>query len=128
MAGTTFLPALIIHLVAILSGLLLFVRLNKQMQREAIIDAPTAALFMIFISYGGLLMLVLTSLFWEWSPMASLGTLYLAMGAPLVMGAIAYRHKNTKNLSKYHSWTYRAALLYFLVAPATFLTLFLLDK
>ncbi|MBK7970363.1 MAG: hypothetical protein IPK08_16270 [Bacteroidetes bacterium] len=97
--------ALSIHLILPLTGLLSFLRLKKQLKKENIPNAPITELFIIFATYGVLLLVVLTTLFWQWSGMASLGTFYLILAAPIVMGIIAYRHRHTKTISKYHYWT-----------------------
>ncbi len=128
MTATQIISALTIHLILPLTGLLWFLRLKKQMKNEKIANAPTAELFIIFLTYGGLLLVALTTLFLLWSGMASLGIFYLILGAPIVMGVIAFRHRQTKTISKYHKWTYLSGLLYFVIAPATFLILFLVSK
>ena len=128
MTATEIISALTIHLVLPLTGLLWFLRLKKQMKNENIQNAPITELFIIFSTYGGLLLVALTTLFWQWSGMASLGTFYLILAAPIVMGIIAYRHRQTKTISKYHNWTYLSGLLYFVIAPASFGILFLVSK
>ena len=120
--------ALIIHLLIPLAGLIYFLRLKRRMKNENIVNAPTAELFVIFATYGGLLLVTLTTLFWQWSGMASIGTFYLILGAPIAMGLIAYRHRKTKANSKYHNWTYIFGLLYFAIAPVTFFILFSVSK
>jgi fatty acid desaturase len=116
---------LTIHLIFPVTGLLYFLRIRGKMKSENIKNAPAIELFIIFATYGGLLLIVLTTLFWQWSGMASLGVFYLILVAPIVMGIIAYRHRQTKIISKYHTWTYRSGLLYFIIAPVTFVILFL---
>jgi len=128
MTATQIISALTIHLILPLTGLLCFLRLKKQMKNENIPNAPTTELFIIFSTYGGLLLVALTTLFWLWSGMASLGTFYLILGAPIVMGVIAFRHRQTKTISKYHNWTYLSGLLYFVIAPVTFGILLLVSK
>lgn len=120
--------ALIIHLIIPLAGLLYFWQLKNKMENENIKDAPKAELFIIFATYGGMLLVALTTLFWKWSGLASLGTFYLIIVAPIVMGFIAYRNRKTKGMSKYHNWTYKSGLLYFAIAPITFAFLLLLSK
>lgn len=119
--------ALTIYLILPLTGLLWFLRLKKQMKEEDIPNAPITELFIIFSTYGGLLQVALTSVIWplDWSGMASLGTFYLIIGAPFVMGAIAYRNRHKKALSKYHNWTFFSGLSYFIIAPVTFFVLYL---
>jgi glucose uptake protein GlcU len=128
MNATEIIIALTIHLILPLTGLFYFLRLKKQLKNENIPNPPTTELFIIFSTYGGLLLVVLTTLFWQWSGMASLGAIYLILVAPIVMGIIAYRHRQTKTISKYHYWTYLSGLLYFAIAPVTFGILLLFSK
>jgi len=103
---------LTIYLIIPLSGLFGFLLLRIRMKKENVQNRPDIELFIIFATYGGLILVVLTELFWSWSGMASLGTFYLLSGAPIVMGIIAYRHRHTKNTSKYHLCTYILGLSY----------------
>ena len=107
---------------------LYYLSLKQKIKEENIKNAPTTALFIIFATYGGLLLVAMTTLFWEWSGMASLGTLYLILGAPIAMGIIAHKHKKRKTNSKYNNWTYLSSLSYFIIAPITFFVLFLVSK
>lgn len=115
--------ALTIHLFLPLIGLIFFIRLRAKMKKEEIQNAPIIELFIIFATYGGLLLVILTTLLWKWSGMASLGSFYLILGAPIVMGIIAYRHRKTKKDSKYHKWTYLSGILYFIITPLVILIL-----
>ena len=128
MTATEIITALTIHLILPLTGLLYFLQLNNQMRKENVPNVPTIELFILFSTYGGLLLVALTTLFWQWSGMASLGTFYLILAAPIIMGIIAYRHRQTKTISKYHRWTYLSALLYFAIAPLTFTILIMTSK
>jgi formate-dependent nitrite reductase membrane component NrfD len=96
---------------------------DKKMRRLTTI--PKLELSIVSVTYSGLLLVTLTTyFFWPWSGMASLGTFYLIFGAPVAMGIIAFKHRKTKESSMYHRWVYYLALLYFVVAPLVFLTLF----
>ena len=105
--------ALTIHLIIPLVGFLYFQKLKRQMIVENVVAPPTRELFVLFATYGGLLLVILTSFFWYWSGMASLGTFYLILGAPIVTGLIAYKYRQTKMSSRYHKWTYILGLIYF---------------
>lgn len=120
--------AFIIYLLIPFAGLMYYLRLYKLMKSENIPNAPAIGLFIIFATYGGLLLLALTSLWGVWSGLASLGTFYLLLVAPFIMGFIAYSQRHTKAVSKYHKLTYLSALLYFVVAPVVFVLLFLFGK
>src|SRR4051812_46220969 len=109
--------AVAIHLLVPLTGLIYFIWLTRKMKRDNIFSAPTIELFVVFATYGGLLLVALTTLFWEWSGMASLGTFYLILGAPITMGIIAHKQRKMRGVSKYHYWTYYAGILYFVIGP-----------
>ncbi len=115
--------ALTIHLFLPLIGLFYFIRLIARMKKEEIQNAPIIELFIIFATYGGLLLVILTTFLWKWSGMASLGSFYLILGAPVAMGIIAYRHRKTKKDSKYHKWAYLSGILYFIITPLVILIL-----
>ena len=105
---------LAIHLVTPLIRLIIYLRLLQQLKREKVEDPPVIDLFLTFATYGGPLLVILTTLFWEWSAMASLGSFYLFILGPIVMGVIAYRNFKKRDVSKYHEWTYQAGKAYFL--------------
>jgi hypothetical protein len=125
---TEILVAIFIHLVVPIAGLGLFLRLRSKMTKEEILNPPTVELFIIFATYGGLLLMTLTSLFWKWSGLASLGAFYFITGAPVIMGLIAYRNYKRRHESKYRYWIYTLGLLYFVIAPMTFGVLFIVDS
>jgi uncharacterized membrane protein SirB2 len=93
-----------------------------QRNKKTTDDVPKIELLIICFTYGGLLLVVLTELFGRWSGMASLGTFYLILVAPIIMGVIAYRHRHAK--TKYHKSVYIFGLLYFVIAPVTFVLLY----
>ena len=120
MTSLEILTAIIIHLLVPFVGLLSFIFLIRKIKMEKINNPPIIDFFLIFATYGGLLLVMLTTFFWKWSGMASLGAFYLILGGPIVMGAIAYRNYKNKGLSKYHMLAYKAGLFYFLITPLTF--------
>jgi len=120
--------ALIIHFIIPLAGLIYFLRLRKQMKKENIQNAPIIELFIIFVTYGGVILVVWTELFWYWSAIASLVTFYLILVAPIVMGIIAYHNRKTKAVSKYHNWTYILGVVYAVIVPIITIMLFLRIK
>ncbi len=120
------LKALSYFLFLPLTGLYYFIRLRAKMIKEKIKSAPTIELFIIFATYGALLHVVLTPFLWKWSGMSSLGAIYLILVAPIVMGIIAFKHRKTKLISYYHKWTFIAGILYFAIAPITFLSFYIL--
>jgi hypothetical protein len=87
-----------IHLIVPLIGLIGFLYVVRKIKQNQIEEAPVFELFIVFATYGGLLLVTLTTLFWFWSAMASLGTFYLIIGAPIIMGIIAYRNRKVKDI------------------------------
>ena len=120
--------AVLIYLIIPLAGVIVFLRILKKIKAENISDPPKIGLFPIFATYGGLLILVLTSLFWEWSGMASLGVFYLILIAPFIMAGIALNNYNKREESPYHQWAFRAGAMYFGIAPLVFILLLLFSK
>jgi len=120
--------AIIIHLLVPIVGLLSYILLIRKIKIEKINNPPNIDFFLIFATYGGLLLVILTTAFWEWSGMASLGTFYLIIGGPIVMGIIAYRNYRKKGLSKYHILAYKSGLFYFFITPLTLVILMYIDR
>ena len=112
MSTVDIIVAVTVHFIVPLAGLLAYVGLVRRMKMEHVNDAPIIELFLIFATYGGLLLVVLTDLLWKWSAMASLGMFYLILGGPFIMGFIAYKNRNRITESKYHMWAYQSGLLY----------------
>jgi hypothetical protein len=104
--------ALLIHLVVPLVGLWMFMRLLDNMHEASIDHPPVVPLFIIFATYGGWLMVVLTLLFWYWSGMALVGTLGLLFLAPIVMIGIAVWLYPRRKLSPYHYGSFLASAGY----------------
>jgi hypothetical protein len=114
-----------IHIIIPLIGVIYFVSIKRKMKTEMHVNALKFELFILFVSYGGLLLVTLTTLFWQWSGLASFGTFYLTLFAPILIGKIAYKLNKIKTKSKYHLYIYYASMSYFIIAPTTLLLLFL---
>lgn len=117
MDSTKIIIALTIHLLIPLLGLLIYIQLIKRIKKSNIINPPIIDLFLIFAIYGGLLIIMLTSLFWVWSGLASIGTIFLIIIAPIVMLTIIIRNYNQRTISVYHRGTFISAVLFFLITP-----------
>jgi hypothetical protein len=104
--------ALLIHLVLPAAGLQWFLWLRADMREEEIERPPVIPLFIIFATYGGLLLVILTALFWYWSGLASLGLAYLLFPAPLIMLVIAWRLYPERKLSRFHRAIFIASAAY----------------
>lgn len=75
-------------------------------------DPPVISFFIIFATWGSLLVLVLTSFFWYWSGMATLGLAYLVFLAPIVMGVIAVFAYRKRQSSRFHRSAFIASVSY----------------
>lgn len=106
----TLIPISIYILVPIL-GLVLFLYTNKNLKPEEKKELYTLKLLIVFGCLGGLVLLLLTALFWKWSGLASIGSVFLILAAPILMALIAYdslkreRAKPKSNYSNCQSHT-----------------------
>ena len=113
----TALAFLFIHLTLPVTGIILYFMLLKRMRRERVEQRPVWSLFILFGTYGAILTIVLTALFWQWSGILSFLMIYLIFLAPIVLGIIAYRNYCRRMLSVYHKYTFIAAIACY---PAVF--------
>ena len=104
--------AILVNFVVPLVGVGIFLRLRERMRDQQIERPPIVALFIIFATYGGLLMVILTVLFWRWSGMASLGVFYLVLVAPVAMIVLAIMLYRERRLSPYHLGSFIASGVY----------------
>jgi hypothetical protein len=120
--------ALVIHIIIPLTGLMIFLKIRRNILFDKVISPPIREIFILFATYGGLLMVTYTVLFWEWSGAASLGVFYLVFVAPIAMMIIANRQFKKRTISKYHKWSFNLSLLYLIIIPVIFIVLFSLDS
>jgi len=106
------LRAVLIHLVVPGAGVLFYLSIVRRMLDQQLKDPPVISLFVIFATWGSLLVLVLTRFFWYWSGMATLGLAYLMFLAPIVMGVIAVRSYLDRTVSRFHKGTFVASVSY----------------
>jgi hypothetical protein len=95
--------AILIHAVVPFAGVALFLELRQKMLEADIEEPPTVALFILFATYGGWIVVILTLLFWYWSGMATLGFAYLMLAAPIVTLGLATAFYRRRRLSGYHA-------------------------
>jgi hypothetical protein len=104
--------AILVNFAVPLAGLKVFLSPRGRMLERQIERPPIVPLFIIFATYGGLLMVVLTVLFWRWSGMASLGVFYLVLAAPIAMTVLAVMLFRQRRLSPYHFGSFIASGIY----------------
>jgi uncharacterized membrane protein len=78
-------------------------------------DPPRMVLAILFLTYGGWLLVILTEAFWFWSGLASVGTLYLIAVAPVVLGVLAAQLYSKRTLSQFHKLAFVASAGYVVV-------------
>ncbi len=104
--------AALIHLAVPAAGLAVYLRLRRRMRESGVQNPPDVALFILFMTYGGWLMIVLTALFWYASGMLLLGLVYLMFVAPVVMIVMAVRLYPQRKVSRYHRGSFLASAAY----------------
>ena len=115
---------LFIHVLVPLAGLAIYLRLLAKLRKQNLVSTLGIYFLIIFITYGGLLMVVLTGFFWRWSGMASLGLFYLLLPAPVLMAVTAYNNNKLNSLSRYHWLAFRSGLFYFAILPVVILIMY----
>jgi len=83
------------------------------MKKEETPNAPVTQLFWLFGTYGVLTIIVLTSLIWKWSGMASIGAFASLTIGPIIVGVCAFSVYKNRKLTKYHKLAYWLAVGYF---------------
>ena len=94
----------VVNLLPPILGLISFLLLAQRMHYNKITDAPVISFFIILVSYFGLLQVLLTALFWYWSGLASLGTFYLILIAPVLRAILSERLYKQRDISEFHKW------------------------
>jgi len=107
--GITFIG---IHVLVPLLGLTVFALLCRRMQRTHIQSPPFLSYFVLFATFGGWMMVCLTTLFWRWSGMASIGVALLFLVAPFLIAGVAINLRNRQTLSAFHRSAYFASIAY----------------
>ncbi len=105
----------LVHIVVPLSGIVVYLLLVRKMKKQAIPHSPVYHLFWVFGTYGVLLIILLTEIFWKWSGMASIGTGGLAIFGPFILGYIMFKNHKYRTLTLYHKLTYRLSTAFLLL-------------
>ena len=104
--------AVAIHLLVPLLGVVAFLLLCLRMSRAKISSPPYFSWFVLFGTFGGWLLVVLTALFWEWPGMASIGVFGSVLVAPFVTAALALSLRTRRALSRFHRGAFAASVGY----------------
>lgn len=112
-----------VHLVVPIIGIAAFIELRRRMLLTKIERPPINSFFIILAHYGALLILILTTMFWYWSGMASLGLAYLLFLSPPVMVVIAAINFGDRKLSLYHRTSFISAAVFPVISISLILIL-----
>ena len=107
--------AVLIHLLVPVVGLVAYVILCKRLLVTGASPIFLAQLFLLFVCYGGVLLVLLTNLFWYWSGMASLGILFLISVAPVLLFPVLLSLWKQKNHSVLNRVAFRACAGYYVL-------------
>jgi hypothetical protein len=102
----------LIYLVFPLVGLKCYLWLCQRMKDNGVASPPIWAYFILFFTYGGLIQIILTKLFWVWSGLATLGLAYLLFIAPFFLFITAILLFPNRKISRLHQMAYITSLSY----------------
>lgn len=115
MEPQSFFNGICINLIAFLLGVSYYSYLVIQMRRKLIEQKPILSLLIVFATYGCALLLLLSTFFWQWSGMSSIGAFYLIFIAPIIMLFVLIGIIKKRKLSIYHQLTFLLSFIYLLV-------------
>lgn len=109
------LTAVSIHLLIPAAGLVAYLVLCRRLLAVRASRVFPAQIFLLFVCYGGVVLVLLTSLFWQWSGMASLGVFFLLLAAPVLLFPVLLSLWKQKNQSSAHRAAFRACAGYYIL-------------
>ncbi|MBL9113739.1 MAG: hypothetical protein JNJ83_01945 [Verrucomicrobiaceae bacterium] len=115
MTSSEIITAISIHLLVPVAGVVAYLALCRRLFVAGASPMFLAQLFLLFVCYGGVLLVVLTSLFWYWSGMASLGVFFLILAAPILLLPVLLSLWKQKNHSLAHRIAFRACGGYYVL-------------
>lgn len=117
MNASEIITAITIHLLVPAAGMAVYLLLSRRLLAAGASLLFLAQLFLLFVCYGGVLLVVLTIWFWEWSGMASLGFTFLMLGAPVLLLPVSISLWKAR-ASFVHRMAFRACIAYYLLIAA----------
>ena len=103
---------LFVHIAIPVLGMAVYLMLLRKMKNDGTPNPPSTELFWLFGIYGVVVILVLTSLIWKWSGMASIGAFLAIIIGPIIAGISAFSVYKNRKLTKYHIFTYWLSMGY----------------
>ena len=117
--------AVFIHLAVPLAGLLVYLKICYDIKKKLIPQPPFLQLFILFIAFGGWLMILLTICFWYVSGLMIFGGFFLLFIMPIVIIFCVLSLYLKTNLSHYHLYSMRACFAYLLLVACIWIFLLL---
>ena len=105
-----------IYVLVPFGGLRLYQTVDARMDRMNVPDPPRVVLGILFFNYGGLLLVILTDIFWYWSGLASLGVLYLIAVAPVILAGTTAGLYLKRNVSGFHKLAFAGSVAYVILS------------
>src|SRR5438045_3198719 len=112
MSANEIIRAVLIHLFTPAVALAGYISLCVRLYKRGIPEPPYITSFFLFSALVGRFMLLLTTLFWSWSGMASIGALFLAFISPFIASTFAFALAEVRSDSVFHRWAFRISLSY----------------
>jgi len=103
---------LFIHVIVPVIGITVYTMLVRRMKQDQTTNPPIIQLFWIFGTYGVAIILILTSLIWKWSGMASIGAFASVTVGLIITVITAFSVFKKMNQSKYHNLTFWLSISY----------------
>jgi hypothetical protein len=117
----------VIYILIPILGVIFFIRISRTFKPVEKQGLFALKLLLVFGCFAGLLVLLLTILFWKSSGLATIGTAFLLLIAPLIIGFIAY-DSFTKKVNDAENRLFELSILYFIALPLVFLIALLFEK
>lgn len=115
--------AILINLSVPVIGAFFYLRLRLQMRKKQVPNPPEIPMMALFFGYCGLLILLLTALFWRMSGLASVEYILLLIPLPLViLGCIGWLYP-LRNVSRYHRYSLIGCVSYIVVMACVWMFL-----
>ncbi len=115
MTSSEIITAITIHLLVPAACVAAYLMLCRRLLAAGASRMFLAQLFLLFVCYGGVLLGLLTSLFWYWSGMASVGVFFLMLAAPVLLFPVLLSLWQQKSPSPAHRVAFRACVGYYVL-------------
>jgi hypothetical protein len=109
----------VIYVLVPAAGLLVYLVLCRRLHAASASWLFLGQLFLLFSCYGGVLLIILTLLLWEWSGAATLGAAFLVFVAPIILLPVTANLWRRRDSSPAQRIAFRACIGYYLLLIAS---------